>query len=356
MIEYLILSVYIVFISFFFQRKKILLILLTFVPLLLFFGTRVDMGVDYDGYLEQFELQHDWSFDQYLLSFLGGKFEPGFFLLVKLFPTFNSLIFGCTALLLVPVAIFFYDFIPSKYYPLAFILYLFNPSIFESFIAMRSGVVVGLFLLAVVLRNRGLKKIAFVIVAVCGTFHMSGFFLTPFFLMTDTFLKKHFKLLTIVIVLLMVSALFSSTLFGDFVGQISRSVGEVNVYEGHIKTGNVGLGFYLFNLIRVGFVIYILILIRNGIVEDRYLWIAWLTIFDYFFYMGQGIDVMYRFVYYFYIITILFKCYVLKADKSSYSRLYVGLSMAYLAYTFLTYIQLELTQRFIWNYKSFLFN
>lgn len=355
MIEYIFLSLYFVLVSILFKRKKNLLFILTFVPLLLFFGTRVDFGADYDSYLEQYDRHHDWSFDQYIFSFAGGKFEPGYFLLEKIFPSFNSLIFACTVLLLVPVAIFFYEFIPKEYYPLAFILFLFNPGIFDAIIAMRSGVVVGLFLLAVVLKYRGYRILPIALAVLSGTFHMSGYLLIPFFLLTDRFLKRNYRLLCTVVITLIVLALLSSTLFGDLIFKISESYQEASVYNGHIVDTGAGLGFYLFSIIRTGFVIYILSLLKRGVVSDKFIWIVWLTVFDYFFYMIQGIDIMYRFVYYFYVTSIFFKCYVLRDDKSIASRVYVGLSILYLCYAFVAFASLEQTQRYFGHYKSFLF-
>lgn len=355
MVEYLILSLYIVIISSVLRNKKNVLFFLIFVPLILFFGTRVDMGVDYQGYLEQFDRHHDWSFEQYVSSYMGNKFEPGFFLLEKLFPTFNSLVFACSFLCLAPLAIFFYEYIPKNYYTLAFILFLFNPKIFDSIIAMRSSIVIGLFLLAVVLRNHDHRGIALILVALSGTFHMSGYFLIPFFLMSDKFLKERYILFYVIIIVLVVLALLSKTIFGSFLSQLSGYMSEFSVYEGHITDTMAGSGFYLFSFVRLGLLLYILSLIKRGVVSDRYLWIAWLTIFDYFFYMVQGIDVTYRFIYYFYVVSIVFKCEVLRIDKSLFSKIFIAISLAYLLYAFSGFILEPQTKMFLWNYKSFLF-
>lgn len=351
---YIFLALYILFVSVVFQKKNLLFIL-TFVPLLLFFGTRVGMGVDYDTYMAKYELQHDWDLARYLLSAAGGKNEPGFFLLLKLLPSFNALIFLCSALILVPVAIFFYEFISKGYYPLAFVLYLFTPRIFESFIAMRSGVVVGLFLLAVVLKYRGYIKTSIAIVTLSGLFHMSGFLLIPVFLISGNFLKKHFIFASSIIIVLMFLALLLPTFWGEIFVQMSNSIDEFSDYREQVTNTNYGLGFYLFSIARAGFVIYILSLLKKGVIEDKYIWIAWVTIFGYFFNMVQGIETIYRFVYYFYLVTIPFKCYVLRVDKSEYSKIYVGLSILYLLYSFIGYTQLDQTQQFIWDYKSYLF-
>lgn len=351
---YIFLALYILFVSVVFQKKNLLFIL-TFVPLLLFFGTRVGMGVDYDTYMQKYEMQHDWDLAQYLLYVAGGKFEPGFFLLYKFFPSFDWMIFGCTILVLVPVAIFFYEFIPKGYYPLAFVLYLFTPRIFESFIAMRSGVVVGLFLLAVVFKNRGYLKTAVSITILSGFFHMSGFFLVPVLLLSNRFLKENCNVLFNSIVVLMVIALLMPAFFGDLVIKLTESVEELSDYKGHVANSEYGVGFYFFSMFRVGFVLYIFSLIKKKVIDDNYLWLAWMTIFGYFLYMVQGFEMMYRVVFYFYMLSIPFKCHVLKVDKSEYSKLYVGLSIAYLIYSFVSYTQLDQTQMFIWNYNSFLF-
>lgn len=358
MVEYLILSLYIILISVAFQNKKKqkkLLFILVFVPLILYFGTRIDMGVDYEDYYEQFYNHKDWTFSHYLMIYSGEKFEPGFFFLEKLFPTFNSLIFACTLLYMIPLAIFFYEYIPKKYYALAFVLFLFNPKIFDSIIAMRSSIVVGLFLLAVLLRNRGFRKSAIIVVGLSGTFHLSGYFLFPAFLISDKNLKKHYNFLYVFIISLVVLALLSKTVFGTLLTQLSGYVNELSVYGGHITDTTGGMGFYLFSFVRAGFVLYILSLLRRDIISDKYLWFAWLTIFDYFFYMIQGIDVTYRFAFYFYVVSVVFKCEVLRIDKTIYSKLFISLSLLYLLYSFIGFMQEPQTQIYIWRYESFLF-
>ena len=352
---YIPLALYIFLVSFFFQKKKNLLFILVFVPLLLFFGTRVDFGVDYETYLQRFELQHDWDFDQYKSYAMGGKFEPGFWWLIKVFPNFNSLVFFLAMLILVPLAILIYEFIPPKYYPLAFLLYLINPRNFESFIAMRSGVVVGLLLIAILLKYRGYKKISIAVALFSGLFHMSGYFLVPFFLISDRILKKNFSFFSILISIFIVLALISTTFYGELLNRITESIDELSDYKGHVYDTDYGLGFYIYSLFRVAFVVYILSLLKKGTIEEGYVWIAWMTIFGYFFNMVQGFEMTYRYAYYFYLISIPFKCYVLRVDKTSYSKMYVTLSVAYLLYYFVGYTQLDQVQQTMWHYKSFLF-
>jgi len=203
--------------------------------------------------------------------------------------------------------------------------------------------------------RKGYLKIAFALVLFSGLFHMSGFFLAPVMLLSDRFLKRHTSLMGNVVIVLMILALLLPTIFGDIITRMTESVDELSDYKGHVADTGYGLGFYIFSVFRAGFAFYIFSLIRRKLIEDRYLWLAWMTIFGYFLYMVQGFEMMYRFVFYFYMLSIPFKCYVLKVDKSDNSRLYVGLSIAYLLYTFIGYTQLEQTQIFIWQYHSYLF-
>lgn len=353
--SYIPLAFYIVIVSLLCKRNKNLLFFLTFVPLLFFFGTRVEMGVDYEAYLLKYETQHDWSLAEYLFSVIGGKFEPGFFLLIKLLPDFNSLIFVCTALTLIPIVVFFYQFVPKQYYLLAIILYIFSPRIFESFIAMRSGIVIGFFLLAVLLKYRGYLKTAILLLILSSTFHMSGLLLVPVLLLSDKFLIKYSSVLSNGILVLMGIALVVPSFYGTIIVKLTKSVQELQDYGGYVTDTRYGLGFFVFAIFRGIFSIYIISLIRKRIIDDKYLWLAWMTVFCYLFNMVQGVEITYRFVYYFYLLSIPLKCHVLQVDKSPYSKIYVFVSLIYLLYTFITFSQLDQTQMYLWKYDSFLF-
>ena len=127
---YIPLALYILFISLFFSKRKLLLSFLTFVPLLLFIGTRVGFRVDYEGYEVDFDILHDNDFVTYFLANIDGKFEPGFFFLIKMMPNYDSLIFASSLIYIISVSLFFYKFLPGESYFFAFLLWLFYPLFF----------------------------------------------------------------------------------------------------------------------------------------------------------------------------------------------------------------------------------
>lgn len=143
---YIPLAIYIVIVSYFFRKKKNIAIFLTFIPFLIFWGTKVDLGSDYGNYLYKYEMQHDMPFYYFLMDALDGKFEPGFFFLLKVMPSFNAVVFITSLFLISSVFLFFNEFIPKYSIYLALILWVFNSSIFNMFSAMRSSFVIGFFL------------------------------------------------------------------------------------------------------------------------------------------------------------------------------------------------------------------
>lgn len=352
---YIPLILYILLISLFIRKKEILLIVVTIVPLILFWGTKVNFGSDYENYLFKYERQHLISLSEYLLYATEEKFEPGFFFLIKIMPTFDSVVFTQALFLILSIYIFFKEFIPKYSLHLALFLWLFNSSIFNTFSAMRSSFVIGFFLLAIIAKTRHYNKIAVLLTLAGAQFHMSGYFLVILTLLPYNIFKKGQVFIKPFIFLFIFAALLLPSLFSDSLSSLIELNKNLSVYEDYVSDTDYGVGFYVFSLFRLGFIIYILDLLQRNRIEEKYIWIAWLTIICYLFMMIQGIPIMYRVFNYLFLITVVFKCYVLKIDQSPASKIYVGLSILYAMFNFYKYMY-SAQMPFYSHYHSFLFN
>lgn len=354
---YIPLVLYILFISLFFPKRKLFLTFLTFVPLLLFIGTRVGFGVDYDGYEADYNLLHDYDFATYVLANIDGKFEPGFYLLIKLMPDYNSLVFITSFIYVISVSFFFYNYLPGESYFLAFLLWLFYPFFFESFVAMRSSLALSFFLLACCAKKDGRQIIAITLVVISVVFHMSGILLLIPILLSGKFLEKHLSQFIIAITLFAVIGLLMPKTFVDFLkGLFGLSENFEAAYSAHIGESDYGAGFYLFSLVRLVFVYYIISLLKKGVIKGWLIWIAGITILYYLLLMVQGVSIMYRFCTYLFLATVIFKCYVIKIDKSVFSKIYLFLSIIYSLYFFYGLTQNNVYEQYFHHYHSFLFN
>lgn len=351
---YIPLIIYLVLVSLIFRKSKWASILLTIVPLILFWGTKVDFGPDYDNYLFKYDRQHDMSIYGFLLDAMEGKFEPGFFFLLKLMPSFNAVVFVTSAFLIISVYYFLNEFVPKHLFPLALFLWLFNFSIFNTFSAMRSSFVIGFFLLAIVAKMRYYNKTAIILALVGAQFHMSGYLLFLLILLPFNYFMNKQKILIPLVFVFAFIALLLPSVFSESLKVLIGSNQNLSVYEDHVQETDYGLGFYFFSFIRVGFILYIFDLIRRKLIVEKYLWIAWLTVLFYLLTLMQGIPIIYRVFNYFFLITVAFKCYVLIVDKTVASKIYVGLSALYALYNFYKYQSSDLMQ-FYKNYHSFLF-
>lgn len=354
MYYYILLVVYIIIVSLLLKKRKWLMYVLTFVPLLLFWGTKVDFGPDYDNYLFKFNRQHDMPIYGFLMDTLDGKFEPGFFFLIKIMPSFDGVVFASTLFLLLAILVFFDEYIPKQSFPLALFLWLFNSSIFNTFSAMRSSFVISFFLLAIIAKNKSYYKTAILLTLIGAQFHMSGYFMVLFVLLPYNIFKSYQNTIKPFIFVFIVVALLLPTFFSNLLATVLESNANLSVYEDHVNETDYGFGFYIFSLFRVGFILYILDLLKRNRIEEKYIWIAWLTIICYLFMMMQGIPIMYRVFNYLFLITVAFKCYVLKIDKTFASKVYVGLSIGYALFRFYRYMYSDIASYYE-LYKSFLF-
>ena len=353
---YIPLAFYVLIVSIFFSKNKKIMFLMVFVPLLLFWGTRMDFGVDYSSYKDKFEYQHEWDIMTYLVSVLSGKFEPGYFLLMKIAPDFNSLVFICALIYTIGLVIFFYELLPSKYCTLALFLFLFFPLSYQAVQTMRSSITLSLFLMACVAKMKGDMKVAVILASISATFHMSGLLLLFLLLPKNEALAKRHDTLTLFTCFFVIIALlipnFWASILKSFVGQVDNFS---DAYESYIYERSIGIGFYLLSLMRFGCVLYVLSLLKRKVLSGNYIWIAWLSILYYILQLIQNVEITYRFCTYLYFITIILKCYVLKVDKTKASKIFVGVSLIYVLFNFYCVTMNPLNAAENQNYHSFLF-
>ena len=356
---YIPLALYIIAVSILLREHKKLMFTMVFIPLLLFWGTREDFGTDYFSYRSRFENQHGWDFGTFFLSVIGeGKLEPGFFLLTKLVPNFNSMVFICSLIYTTGIAFFFYKFVPQKYYPLSFVLLLFSPIAYNAVYIMRSSITLSLFLMAYIAKIKGNRMISYILALISATFHMSGIFLVLLLLLKNEVLTRYHVPLSSFVCFFVFIALLIPNFWSSILNIFITSVDNFsNVYGDYVHERNLGIGFYFFSLIRFGFIVYILSLLRRKVITGNYIWIAWMTILYYSIQFIQNVEIIYRFSTYLYFITITFQCYVLKVDKTKLSKFYIGLSIIYIMYNFVnvTMNPHTLIEQDNQQYHSFLF-
>lgn len=332
---YIPLAIYVLIVSVLFRNNKKLMFVMVSIPLLLFWGTREDFGADYSSYKSKYEYQHDWDLNTYLLSVLGGKIEPGYFLLMKMAPDYNSLVFICALIYSIGLFWFLYEFVPKRYLTLAFIMFLFCTSSYLAVQTMRSSITLSLFLMACIAKLKGNMKLAVLLALLSATFHMSGLLLVFLLLLRNDALVKRYNVLSVFLYAFVLISFLVPNIWASSLKSIVGNVGDLSDdYGNYIYNRGVGVGFYILSLIRLGYIVYILSLINRRIVKGDYVWFAWITILYYALHMIQNVEIIYRFCTYLYFITIIFKCYVLMADKTKASRIFVGISIIYMLFSF----------------------
>lgn len=327
---YIPLAIYVIAITFIFREHKKIMFFMAFIPLLLFWGTRLDFGADYTSYRDKYNYQHEWDFGTYIFFALGGKIEPGYFLLMKLAPDYNSLIFLCSSIYALGIILFFYKYVPNKFYTLAFIMFLFCSSSYLVVQTIRSSLTLSFFLMACIAKMNNKMKLAYVLALLSATFHMSGFLLLLLLIPKNETLIKYNNVLSVATCLFAFIALLIPNFWASFLNRLMGGFGNLSdSYDQYVYERSVGLGFYFLSFIRIGFIIYVLSLIKRKVISSNYYWFAWMTILYYVFYLIQNVEITYRFCTYLYFITIIFKCYVLMVDKKWTSKMFVGVSIVY---------------------------
>lgn len=339
-----------------YKKNNLLALIISFVPIVLMVGTRVDWGQDYATYLLKYDMQNSWNFNQYILSATGGKFEIGFFALLHFSPSYDFLVFICTLLYIIPVFFLFYLLLPPKYYGLAIFYWMFTPNFFGSFVAMRSSVMVGFLITAFLLKYYNYKKCSIIVASCSFFFHNSGIFFVPFFLMERNFLQRHRVKLQYFIFVFCLLSLFAPMFISGLANLVLAESETLRGYVLYTNAGTKGLGFMIFSLFRILFLYYVFDLIKKRYIEEKYLWLAVFVIVYYCASLIQGIDMMYRVCGYLLPMMAVFMGYVLQIDCSSKSKTYVFLSVAYATLNMYWFTKLPFYMPYFYTYKSFLFN
>lgn len=154
------------------------ILILSLLPVFLIIALHGDWSGDYVSYYFEYHYMHSLGLSQLLEMDLHS--ELGFRLLCWLIPSHQLLIVIQALWISVFLYCLFYNFIPKKYWPVAFAVIFFSPSLLLGDIsAVRNGIAVGFFLVAIYYLSLG-KKWAYVALVVAGGFfHTTAFFFLP---------------------------------------------------------------------------------------------------------------------------------------------------------------------------------
>lgn len=353
MLEYFILTIYVLLISLIKFKNRKLQLFLCFFPFFLFIATRIGWTADYYNYENMFLEQHFWSWRDYL-SLSNDKFEPGFFLLIKSLPSYRALLIFTSLFYTLAIFLVFYKYIPRKYYFLAFILWFYNSTFFESFAAVRSSIVIAFFIFSFHYKLNGKFIISILLILISGFFHRSGFSLFPLILIPIEFIKKHFILTSLSLIIIFGLIILSpDVIINTIVNYLSDS--EFSSYTIYIESTTTGLGYIIFISFRVLFVIYILWLVKKEVIVGQYLWLVIIIFFSYIIASIPDIQIGYRFNVYLNPLIIVLQIYILSTDKSILSKLYIVLILFLMFYGFSFFSEHPNYIPYFLNYKSSLF-
>ena len=156
------------------KRKLVVM----FIPLFLFGALRVDMGNDYQSYVDYFDEFHrdvDFSFDE------TSHAEIGYQLLCYIMPSHRSIIVLNTFLLCLAFGLFIYRNVPKQYIWVAVLIIFFNvdKNIYGSMVGMRNGFAVITFLLGSVFIQERRWPLFALVTLLAMSFHTSAVFFLP---------------------------------------------------------------------------------------------------------------------------------------------------------------------------------
>lgn len=151
--------------------------LVTFLPLFLFGALRVDFGLDYQGYLDEYNLIHSYTdFES-----VSEHTEIGYIILNRIIPSWRLLLIITSALTSFAYARIFYKCIPTRYTWLAICLLFLagDKTIFFMFSGIRNAIAISLMILFFELISKR-KYILFLLITLLSTlFHTSAIVALP---------------------------------------------------------------------------------------------------------------------------------------------------------------------------------
>lgn len=307
MIEYFVIALFTLCFSLAKFKNKKLQLFCCFFPWFVLIAGRVDWTADYPSYEFMFNERHDWSWLDYFLVSIKTKFEPAFFALIKYLPSYRWLIIVQSFCLLAALYGLFYKYIPARTYPLAFTLWMFNATFFESFAAMRSTFIVVLFIIAVMLKNKGRWLLAILVVFLSGFFHNSGWLLLPLICIPSDFAQKYFKIFVLGVIVTLVIALVSPSIYSSLLQNMMENSDSID-YSGYIQETSYGLGYYLSTIVRISIIVSLLCALKQNSLPVSYNYVVFIAILCCIMNSIPGLGLTYRMNCYLYPFLVVSLC------------------------------------------------
>lgn len=212
-------------------NRKLLNLIIAFLPFCIMIATRERWLTDDLSYYERWSDFYGMNFhDYFFLIGSSGKFEPGFWLLMQI-PSFNTTTVLISTFYILTLIYVIYTFVPKKYYPFIVALVLFNAQLATSISARRMTIAMCLFMIAVVLKCKE-KRLFSVVCAVSAVlFHNTAVFMLPFIFFPLNFAEKHLKL----VMLAVVSVIVLSLLFPGYFNELFIESAEESALEHYSK-------------------------------------------------------------------------------------------------------------------------
>lgn len=257
-ILFFIVSFWAIFVSSLKMKKKLLNLIIAFLPAYIMIATRISWLPDDPNYYEHWNIFHGFTFSEYLISMgSGGKFEPGFWLLEQI-PSFNAITVLISTLYVFTLIFVIYTFVPTKYYPFVVALVFFNSQFATSLSARRTTVAMCLFMIAVVLKCKEKRLLSMFIAVSSVLFHNTAVFMLPFIFIPLNFAEKHFKLVMLGVVSVIILAMMFPGFFSDLFIENSEET-ALGHYAKYAETSGTislaGIILQLFTTIIILFVV-----------------------------------------------------------------------------------------------------
>lgn len=224
---------------------------LSFLCIFLFLALRYNYGNDYHSYLDgYFEITSGKIF------LTGERWEPGwrflhiiflpfgFFVMIAVLALFNSFVLYKTIK----------KYVPSNYHWLAVFLYVFNPyMMLVHSSAMRQGLAISIFLIAIRFLARRRAIGYFVCILIAASFHKSALVLLPIFALSFVNIRIN-KALAIAILTSFISLFALLSVLGPYINQLINAIFPKYAsayYGGTSFSSGLGLIFMIGELIVV---------------------------------------------------------------------------------------------------------
>lgn len=277
---------------------------------------RVGWGPDYYNY------ENSFISGNFLLD---GKGEIGFRLLQSIMPSYRMLLVVAALWYSVGLYILFTDYVPTKYWRLAFILLFLAPTaILGNMTGLRTGIALVFLILAIRSLDNG-RRLLFIVYIIAGSlFHFSLIvFMLLFFVPKGISRTKK----SIVFVAFIILALLSAIVPQVWLQLVNELINYVDPFEKYsyymedfeLSSGRRGLSYVL-----LFYLLYevLLCLEKTDLTKSHYLLVR-LSLLWFFLSCSPAIGLSARFYYYLDVIFICAMIIVLSHRKNSISRILI---------------------------------